>query len=86
MNLLPLRGAQSDTGIQAGQEACTLGTQRKASIVDARIPASFTPVSYSYGLMAIAIGTAAELSAREKPVAQRAELGFWEETPDPSQG
>jgi hypothetical protein len=36
--------------------------------------------------MAIAIGTAAELSAREKPVARRAELGFWEETPDPSQG
>jgi hypothetical protein len=45
-------------------------------VARASLPTAFTPVSYSYGLMAIAIGTAAELSAPEKPVVQRAELGF----------
>jgi hypothetical protein len=45
-------------------------------VARASLPTAFTPVSYSYGLIAIAIGTAAELSAPEKPVVQRAELGF----------
>jgi hypothetical protein len=49
---------------------------REPGAAQASIPTAFTPVSYSYGLMAVAIGIAAELSAREKPVAQRAELGF----------
>jgi hypothetical protein len=49
---------------------------REPGAAQASFPASFTPVSYSYGLMATAIGKAAKLSAGEKPVVQRAELGF----------
>jgi hypothetical protein len=49
---------------------------REPGAAQASIPTAFPPATSSYGRMAIAIGTAAELSAREKPVAQRAELGF----------